>query len=104
MEKYLVLYFKPLDKKRVVKKFEVDSLDIAKKLAEGKKKHFYDVLIVKEKFDSKDDNIKKSIHYEIVKYGYYNVYNWMNYIIFLILFISISFFCYLYYINVFTNP
>lgn len=104
MEKYIVLYFKPLDKKRIVKKFEVDSLSVAKQLAENKKKYFYDVIIVKQKFDSEDDKIKNEIHYEIVKYGYYNVYNWMNYIIFLILFISISIFCYLYYINFFTNP
>lgn len=102
MEKYIVLYFKPLDKKRVVKKFEVDSLEVAKKLADNKKKHFYDVLIVKE-VNSCEDGKKERVQYELVRFGYYKVYNSINYIIYCCMLVFLIFFFYYLYLNKFFN-
>jgi hypothetical protein len=103
MESYIVLYFKPLDKKRIVKTFETESLDIAKKLGNSQKKYHYDVIIVKKIVKNNEYTNKEDVFYEIQKFGYYNVYNIMNYIIFALTFIIVSFFCYLYFGKFFTN-
>jgi hypothetical protein len=101
MESYLVLYFRPFSKKRKVGKFEVETLDDAKKLAQNRKKQNYDVLIIKKSINIvKDYNsieVKDNEIYEIVKFGYYKVYNVLNILFVVISFIILVFFIYLYY-------
>ena len=97
MKEYIIVCWQPLSDDNRISYFQADTLAQAKKLANEKRKEFYDLVIISKK--KRLNTVTKELEdvYTFEKFGYYRIYQIVNIILSAILLSVIGYFVYLYY-------
>jgi hypothetical protein len=97
MNDYIVICLDPLSKKRKVEILNYEDEEVAKKMANNKKKQGLDVLLIKKSIVLNKHNGNDEEVLTLEKFGYFKTYNFINKIFSLFALILLCLITYLYF-------